>query len=330
MMVPAVLPVVAVIGLLLYRSPGLYQSVAYLAGCMALCFGVIYVSLINFSQPNKDKDAALAPIAELVTKFRLDVTEMRESLSLLAALKRRVSGSEAKNVQAAREVFDLGLLNYALVFVQNLETVDRRIPMSCDIVNALLSQQKIRAAILDDDFLRKDTIDSLLLAVKELSSLAGKSAATEKERAAIRSLKDIDEDDVELTGAIEADFLFRGESQLCLPQLVHRTTHLKPPSKPLSNVLPWLYIAPKTLPNLQFSEYGYKLIMAIVSLSMDSLVGQNAMGDRGAIPIVLDIFRTYGPTSPEVAKWCSAAMFVSEARRHCQCFSHAHDVLPTT
>lgn len=82
----------------------------------------------------------------------------------------------------------------------------------------------------------------------------------------------------------------------------------------LSHTLPLTFLsrfeAPKKLPNEQFPGYGSKFIMAVVSLSMDNLAGQTIMGDRGAIPIVIDVLRTYG-FSPDVTKWCCAALFVS-------------------
>lgn len=199
---PAIVPVVLVVGLMLYR--GSVESAAYLSVCMALCFALIYVSMMDFSQRSKESEASLP---ELVAKFHLDVTEMRESLKLLSALKKRVSGSAPKHAQAAREAFDLGLLKYVLAFVQSLEAADSRIPLCCDIINALLSQVPIRSKIHSDEFLLKDTTDSLLQAVKAMSS-----ASTEKVKP-VSTLHDIDEDDDDMNKAIEEDFLLPGETQ---------------------------------------------------------------------------------------------------------------------
>lgn len=200
MVLPAIVPLVVVVALMAYR--GSVQSAAYLSLCMGLCFALIYVSLMDFSQPTKESEATLP---ELVAKFHLDVTEMRESLKLLSALKKRVSGSGPKHAQAAREAFDLGLLKYALAFVQNLDAADSRIPICCDIINALLSQVPIRTEIHSDEFLLKDTTDTLLQAVKAISLVSAaeaKSAST---------LNDIDEDE-DMTRAIEEDFLLPGEA----------------------------------------------------------------------------------------------------------------------
>lgn len=293
-MLPGVFPVIIVVTIMLLSAEDMSRPAMILVACVGMCGFMVYIAVAdaptkpgetkqtilqrfvsgsndenrNVASTTKQTSFAMDSVTELVHKFRLEFLEAQDSLRMLTQLYRRIRGTEKGAAKAAKEAYDLGLLNYALVFIQKLTVDDKRIIVSADIVNEMLSKKDIRSDICASDHHLKEVMDSLILTLKDL--ITPPRSATSA-------------DDKIETGNDASNALSDEHEYPLLPR-------------------------PKTIPNKQFPDYGYKLIMAVGLLCMDSQVAQTMLGDRGAIETLVSALQIYGRLSAEVLTWCCWTM----------------------
>jgi hypothetical protein len=163
----------------------------------------------------------------------------------------------------------MGLLESSLLFLQQLSTEDKRIPIAIDIINELLSKDAIKSNICSSHDHLKNIIDGLVVAAQDQATPPDTTTS---------------------------------------PPVGNEGTDsnisLKSQTQEKDDTEAFFVPEPKKIPNTLFPEYGYKLIMSIGMLCADNRDAQTMSGDRGAIKVVTDIFQVYGPVSVEVVKWC--------------------------
>lgn len=285
---------ILVVGVMMLSAEGMGRSAMILASCVGMTGLLAYVAVVEVpgkqGEPRQSilqrflhgppsassasrgaEQFANDSVKELVDKFRLEMAEVRDSILLLTHICRRVRGGGKEAQAAAKSAFELGLLESSLLFLQQLEPDDKRIPLAADIINELVSKDAIRKTILAEDDHLKNILDGLLIAIQDLAKPTPKEAAEarpEREESGKEKMKEKEEEDE--------------EGSLCPP--------------------------PKKIANALFPVYGYKLIMAVGLLCMDDREAQTLAGDRGTIKVVGDVFQHYGPQSAEVVKWCCWTM----------------------
>jgi hypothetical protein len=58
-----------------------------------------------------------------------------------------------------------------------------------------------------------------------------------------------------------------------------------------------------------FEKLGYKLIIALGLMTVDSTAGQTCVGDKGGISLILSCLKDFRNESASVTKWCFWALF---------------------
>jgi len=186
---PGVIPVILVVGVMMLSAESMGRSAMILVGCMGVTGLLAYVAVVEaprregeprqsilqrFLQgppASREEDSlSTESVKELVDRFRLEMTEVRDSIQLLTEIYRRIRGSSADAQAAAKSAFDLGLFESSLLFLQTLEPDDKRIPLAADVVNELLSKEAIRSAIVSEEEHLKTILDGLLVAVQDLAT----------------------------------------------------------------------------------------------------------------------------------------------------------------
>ncbi len=271
------------------------KAILILSGCMTLSGLLIHMATQNY--PSKEGKSATIlerlllaatgqsssaedSMMDLVTKFRLETENIQQSHLLLINIRKKLQSTGP----AAMEAVKLGLVKYALQFVQEKNTLDKRIPIALDIITVIFSRPEACQALCSDETCLRDTIDLLIQSTKE-------------------HMKSDEQLDKVIAAEVDKPIERRTDGASSLSTSVNTDIDSHPPQDGVDFDFSDRSEQQLPLPNKHFLKFGHKFILALGMLCADHVVAQTRLGDRGAVALILTLLQTC-KTNATLAKWC--------------------------
>ena len=209
---------------------------------------------------------------DLIAQFHMDAKNVNESCLLLGSLRKKLKLNDMALLEAA----NLGLIMTCANFVKNACTDDKRLAITLDIINMILSNAKARAMFLVDETAAKELVDAMVMSITthmrpekevELSGDASMQVSTQN-----------DENTQIMTGDDDEDVDFDFSDKVTIKEI-----------------------------NKYFPRYGFKMFICLGLLVADNSKLQTLAGDRGAIGVIVSCL-VNGSKNPQLVKWSAWAM----------------------
>ena len=272
----------------LYKMGIASKAILILVSCMS--FAGLLLHMATHEYPNKEgtKGSTLLerllgavigqPVADnesmsdMITRFRVDSTNIKESHLLLLRLRKKLLGDH----DAAEDAVKLGLVKFVLRFAQDNSSLDKRVPVAMDIVTTILSRPKAKDALRSNDSDMRDVIDTLVQCMHE-HMITDETLAAVTAKEVNPSADEASKEEDKGTGPapsdeeIEYDFSDQSDKKIAVP-------------------------------NQYFLKFGHKFAMSLGMLADEHKGIQTMIGDRGGINVIVNCLRQCRAT-PAICKW---------------------------